>query len=60
MFDAFYQAQDPVDSAEPGVGLGLAIVKRLANALDYRIEVLSRPGRGTLMRLVVPSTDVIE
>ena len=60
VFDAFYQGQDTRESAEQGVGLGLAIVKRLTDALGYRMEVVSRPGRGTLMRLVIPGSDLIE
>jgi len=59
VFDAFYQ--EPYDDVEGvrGVGLGLAIVKRLVEALGYRIEVMSRVGRGTLMRLIVPDRDVV-
>jgi signal transduction histidine kinase len=58
IFDAFYQGQATQEDAREGVGLGLAIVKRLADALGYRVEVISSPGRGTLMRLVVPGGDV--
>jgi signal transduction histidine kinase len=59
VFDAFYQGQVTQEDAREGVGLGLAIVKRLADALGYRIEVTSSPGRGTLMRLVIPAQDVV-
>ena len=59
VFDAFYQGSyEPAQSGR-GVGLGLAIVKRLVEALGYRMEVLSRPGSGTLMRVIVPSQDVV-
>lgn len=54
VFDAFFQADNARLDPRQGVGLGLAIVKRLTAALGYRIEVHSRPGRGTLMRLVIP------
>lgn len=54
VFDAFFQADNARLDPKQGVGLGLAIVKRLTAALGYRIEVHSRPGRGTLMRLVIP------
>ncbi|MBD9439600.1 NahK/ErcS family hybrid sensor histidine kinase/response regulator [Pseudomonas sp. PDM04] len=37
-----------------GVGLGLAIVERIAKILDYRIQVRSRPGRGSLFSIEVP------
>jgi len=59
VFDAFYQGQATLEDAMEGVGLGLAIVKRLADALGYRIELISSPGRGTLMRLIIPAEDVI-
>jgi signal transduction histidine kinase/CheY-like chemotaxis protein len=37
-----------------GLGLGLAIVDRLARLLDYRIEVDSVPGKGSVFRVIVP------
>ena len=37
-----------------GVGLGLAIVERIAKILDYRIQVHSRPGRGSMFSIDVP------
>ncbi|AWM57994.1 PAS domain-containing hybrid sensor histidine kinase/response regulator [Pseudomonas songnenensis] len=37
-----------------GVGLGLAIVDRIANMLDYRVLVRSRPGRGSVFSIDVP------
>ncbi|MBE7377154.1 hybrid sensor histidine kinase/response regulator [Pseudomonas lopnurensis] len=37
-----------------GVGLGLAIVDRIANMLDYRVHVRSRPGRGSVFSIDVP------
>lgn len=59
IFDAFYQVPTNGHDADRGVGLGLAIVKRLAGALGYRIEVVSRSGSGTMMRLIVPNQDVL-
>jgi signal transduction histidine kinase/CheY-like chemotaxis protein len=37
-----------------GLGLGLAIVQRLAALLDHRVTIESRPGKGTLVRILVP------
>ncbi|WP_445571977.1 ATP-binding response regulator [Pseudomonas sp. E102] len=37
-----------------GVGLGLAIVERIAHILGYRVQVRSRPGRGSVFSIDVP------
>ncbi|MEN5094304.1 NahK/ErcS family hybrid sensor histidine kinase/response regulator [Pseudomonas protegens] len=37
-----------------GVGLGLAIVERIAKILGYRVQVQSRPGRGSRFSIEVP------
>lgn len=37
-----------------GVGLGLAIVERIAKILGYRVQVISRPGRGSMFSIEVP------
>jgi signal transduction histidine kinase len=34
-----------------GTGLGLSIVSRLVEAMEGRIDVISRPGHGTEFRL---------
>ncbi|MHB0764726.1 PAS domain-containing hybrid sensor histidine kinase/response regulator [Stutzerimonas sp. NM35] len=40
-----------------GVGLGLAIVDRIAAMLDYRVQVRSQPGRGSVFSIDVPLAD---
>ncbi|BCT32622.1 PAS domain-containing hybrid sensor histidine kinase/response regulator [Pseudomonas protegens] len=40
-----------------GVGLGLAIVERIAKILCYRVQVQSRPGRGSRFSIEVPLAD---
>lgn len=40
-----------------GVGLGLAIVERIAKMLDYRIQVRSNPGRGSVFSIEVPLSE---
>ena len=42
-----------------GVGLGLAIVERIAKILDYRVQVHSLPGRGSMFSIDVPISDDI-
>lgn len=43
-----------VDNIHTGVGLGLSIVKQFADLLDVELRVDSRPGRGTVFRLLLP------
>jgi signal transduction histidine kinase len=52
VFQEFYKAKSH-EGTEEGFGLGLAIVQRLAEALGHRISFVSRPNRGTYMRLEV-------
>lgn len=59
IFDAFHQEDADDQNRAKGVGLGLAIVKRFATRLNYRIEVKSVIGRGTLFRIVIPGEFVI-
>ncbi len=54
IFEEFYQVGRGERDRSQGLGMGLAIVKRLAALLEHRLEVVSRPGRGTLFRLGVP------
>ena len=37
-----------------GLGLGLSIVERIARVLDHRIELQSKPGRGSHFSVTVP------
>jgi signal transduction histidine kinase len=41
-------------AAQPGEGLGLAIVKQLCELLDATLELDSRPGEGTSVRVLLP------
>ena len=56
VFEEFYQVdphERPVERGERGMGLGLATVQRLAALLATRVELSSRPQRGTCVRLLV-------
>ena len=59
VFEAFYQTSEATHHDRKGVGLGLAIVKRLSDVLGYPVRIISVPGRGSLVRLTIPSGDVI-
>ena len=48
IFDPFFTTK------EGGTGLGLSMVKKIAALHGGRVEVESEPGRGTVMRLVLP------
>ncbi len=54
IFEEFYQLAGGRRERSHGLGMGLAIVKRLARLLGHRLEVASRPGRGTMFRVGVP------
>jgi signal transduction histidine kinase len=54
IFEEYFQLGNPERGREKGQGLGLSIVKRLADLLGCRINVRSRPGRGTHFSLELP------
>ncbi|WP_427913309.1 sensor histidine kinase [Ramlibacter sp. MMS24-I3-19] len=45
---------------EDGFGLGLYIVARLCHILGHPLDLSSRPGRGTVFRLLVTPTDAAQ
>jgi signal transduction histidine kinase/CheY-like chemotaxis protein len=51
VFDEFYRARKATAAGEAGLGLGLAVAKRLAASLQARLQLRSRPGRGSVFRL---------
>lgn len=55
IFEAFHQEQVDEVQRNRGTGLGLAIVKRFASRLNYRVQVQSVMGRGSLFRVQIPS-----
>ena len=55
VFEEFYQIGNPERDRRKGLGLGLSIVQRLSALLDAHLELLSRPGRGTVFRFALPA-----
>jgi two-component system, OmpR family, phosphate regulon sensor histidine kinase PhoR len=53
IFERFYRTDKGRSRDAGGTGLGLAICKRLCDAMGAGIEVKSRPGRGSLFRVVL-------
>lgn len=54
VFEEFYQVGNPERDRTKGVGLGLAIVKRLTTLLGHRLELRSKPGRGSCFAVELP------
>jgi signal transduction histidine kinase len=54
IFQEFYRVALH-NGTEESFGLGLSVVSRLCAALNCRLSVRSRPGRGTVFRLDVPT-----
>jgi PAS domain S-box-containing protein len=57
IFDEYYQI-DQSGTKRSGVGLGLAIVREVSRLLGYSVSVSSEVGRGTLVRVRIPLTQV--
>ncbi|KAA0679005.1 PAS domain S-box protein [Roseomonas genomospecies 6] len=55
VFEEFFQIGNPERDRTKGLGLGLAIVKRLAGLLGHTIALRSRPGRGSVFSVELPS-----
>jgi signal transduction histidine kinase/ActR/RegA family two-component response regulator len=54
VFHEFVQLHNPARDRSKGLGLGLAIVSRLSRLLGHRVDLLSRPGRGSAFSIDVP------
>jgi signal transduction histidine kinase/CheY-like chemotaxis protein len=60
IFNEFYQVGNQGRDRAMGLGMGLSIVKRLILLLGYELEVVSVAGRGTVFKVVMPSTQLAE
>ncbi|QEC53564.1 two component regulator with propeller domain [Anseongella ginsenosidimutans] len=54
VFNRFYQADDSHTRLHEGTGIGLALVRELTSLMNGTVEVESKPGNGTLFRILIP------
>jgi len=54
VFEEFVQLANSERDRRKGLGLGLAIVKRSAALLEHRLQLHSRPGRGSCFSIELP------
>jgi signal transduction histidine kinase len=57
IFDRFWRAPPARERAAHGSGVGLALVADLVRAHDGRVEVESRPGRGSTFSVFLPLSE---
>jgi len=60
IFDEYYQVGNAERNSAQGVGLGLAIVSGIARLLNYKIEVYSRLGRGSVFNIILPLAQSVQ
>ena len=60
VFDEFYQVSNSGRDRTRGLGMGLAIVKRLVMLMGHELEVKSRPGSGTVFRILLAPTELAD
>ncbi len=55
-----FERLDDASRAAQGLGLGLSIVQRIVQMLGHKIEVYSRPGKGSAFSLHLPMAEAAE
>jgi signal transduction histidine kinase/CheY-like chemotaxis protein len=60
IFDRFFQTEDKESQGKGGVGVGLSLVHELVKLLKGNINVQSVPGQGTMVKVMLPYTNVAQ
>jgi signal transduction histidine kinase len=60
MFDLFTQGDGSSRRAHEGLGLGLTLVQRAVHALGGEVQIDSRPGAGSTVRVQIPNALTVE
>ncbi len=55
IFDRFYQTDTSLARRAEGTGLGLSIVKFIVDAHKGKINVESKPGKGSIFKIIIPA-----
>jgi two-component system phosphate regulon sensor histidine kinase PhoR len=55
IFDRFYQVDNTATRRYGGTGMGLALVEKLVTLQKGRVEVKSKPGRGSTFTISLPA-----
>ncbi len=58
IFEPFVQAEDSSARRFDGIGLGLAISRKLARLHDGDVVITSKPGKGTVAKLLLPPSRI--
>lgn len=58
IFEEFHQVDASASSRQRGLGLGLNIAQRIAGLLSHNLRVTSRPGRGSMFSVEVPTGNI--
>jgi signal transduction histidine kinase len=56
VFERFYQVNPGKDEKNRGNGLGLSIAKSLVEAHEGTIKIISEPGKGTSVTIILPAS----
>ncbi len=57
IFDSFYQIENPDPRILPGTGIGLALTAELVKMMEGKVEVNSKPGKGSVFTVTLPAHD---